>query len=229
LGCSGAAWDPALRCLARRPLGQPVVAPDLPGYGRSPGPREALGIDDLADWAAHLLAALGIARAYVAGNSMGCQVALALARRRPERVGGLVLVGPTTGERVPLWRYALGLLADGRHEPLRYNAALVRMYSQMGIPRFLATTRKMLDDDPLGQAGAVAAPCLVLWGRDDRIIPERAARRLAKTLPRGSFLTVEGAAHAVQFNKPDSFVEIALAFLAGAEAAMDRSHSVRER
>ena len=68
-------------------------------------------MEELADWAVRLMDALGVDRAHLAGNSMGCQVALALARRHPARVGGLVLVGPTAGERyIPFWRYALGLL-----------------------------------------------------------------------------------------------------------------------
>ena len=68
-------------------LSCPVFVPDLPGFGCSPGPREVLGMEDLADWTARLMETLGVTRAHLAGNSMGCQVALALARRQPERVG----------------------------------------------------------------------------------------------------------------------------------------------
>jgi pimeloyl-ACP methyl ester carboxylesterase len=61
-------------------------------------------MEELADWAARFLDAQGIARAHVAGNSMGGQVALALARRHPTRVGGLVLAGPTMGRHlIPAW------------------------------------------------------------------------------------------------------------------------------
>src|SRR5207249_7944369 len=137
-------WLPALRALARRSLEGPVWAPDMPGYGESPGPEEALGIVQLADWAVRLLDRLGIARAYLAANSMGCQVALALARRHPERVGHLVLAGPTTGKRfLPRRRYLLGLVVDGMREPPRYNATLACMYLQMGVRRYLATVRRM--------------------------------------------------------------------------------------
>src|SRR5438046_1071077 len=92
LACSADVWEPALRCLERDRLDQPVLAPDKPGYGHSPGPEEALGIAEMADWSARLLDTLRIERAHVTGYSMGCQVALALARRHPERVGSLVLV-----------------------------------------------------------------------------------------------------------------------------------------
>lgn len=190
----------------------------MPGYGHSAGPREALDVDALADWAARLLDDMGVGRAHVAGNSMGCQVALALARRHPDRVGGLVLVGPTQGVIVPGWRYVLGTMADGIQEPILYTGVLPRMYLQMGVARFIATFRKMLRDDTLGHAGAVQAPCLVVRGGGDSIIPDASARRLAAALPRGAYVKIDGSAHAVQFNRPASFVQTTLAFLAGTEA-----------
>ena len=217
LGCSSEAWEPSLRRLAETGVDAPVAAPDLPGYGHSPGPGEALGIEDLADWAARLLDALGIERAHAAGSSMGCQVALALARRHPGRVGGVVLVAPTTGRRVvPAWRYLIGLPLDGLAETLRYNVTLLRMYRQMGVPRYLATIPKMLQDDPIGEAARVAAPCLLLRGTRDRLVPDVAAHRLAAALPRAKFVHVPDAAHAIQFNNPGEFVRRARHFLAGA-------------
>jgi hypothetical protein len=44
-------------------------------------------------------------------------------------------------------------------EPLRYNATLLRMYWEMGIPRYLATVAKMLEDAPVSHAAEVSAPC----------------------------------------------------------------------
>ena len=152
LGCSSTIWGRAIRRLARCGLPCGVIAPDLPGYGRSEGPEEALSVDALADWTAELLDTLGIARAHVAGNSLGCQVALALARRHPDRVGALVLVGPTLGGGiVPAWRYVLGVLADGAREPVLYNGTLLRMYLQMGLRRFAATVPLLFADDTLGR------------------------------------------------------------------------------
>src|SRR5262249_5561206 len=97
LGCSVRAWGPAFRSFATMGLNRPVYAMDMPGYGRSQDPNHVLGIAELADWTTRLIDVLGIPRVHVAGNSMGCQVALALARRHPERVGGLVLTGGTDG------------------------------------------------------------------------------------------------------------------------------------
>ena len=223
LGCSSEAWKMALRELARRGLAHPVFVPDMPGFGCSPGPDEIMGMEDLADWAARLLDVLGVSKVHLAGNSMGGQVALALARRHPERVGGIVLVGSTVGEDyVPAWRYAVGLLVDGTREPLVYNLLLARMYAQQGIPRYLATTRKMLEDEPLKHADEVRAPCLVLRGGRDGIIPDAVARRLAAALPRGEFRRLEGASHALNFSRASEFIEIALEFWGRADRPLVR-------
>ena len=79
-----------------------VLAPDLPGFGRSPsGPDvaaavgadpEVPSIDVMADGLAATLRGAGVERAVVAGLSMGGYVALALAERNPGMVAGLGLV-----------------------------------------------------------------------------------------------------------------------------------------
>lgn len=213
LGCSGDAWTTVLDTLSSDGCAQSVAAPDLPGYGHSECSQGALGMDALGDWAADFLDKVGLARVHVAGQSMGCQVALALARRHPERVASLVLIGPTTGRRlVPLWRYAAGLALDGFAETLRYNITLARMYAQMGLLRYFATIPHMMQDDPFALAAHIAAPSLILRGVHDHVVPAQAARALAAALPLGRYMEVPRAAHALQFGKPSRFLDLVMPF-----------------
>ena len=213
LGCSGHVWEPVLHCLAECAEQRNVFAPDLPGYGHSPGPPETLGMPELAAWTTRLLDALGIERAHLAGNSMGCQVALALARHAPKRVGSLILLGPTVGDAVSGLRYGLGLLRDGVHEPLRYNLLLAYIYAQMGLPRYFATVKKMMADEPLTYAAEILAPCLVMRGECDGIISEDIVHQLAAALPSARAATIPHSAHAAQFHRPDAFTRLVLDFL----------------
>ena len=216
LGCSADAWRPTLGALARRRVDFPVFVPDMPGFGCSPGPKKAMTVPELADWLARVLDTLGIPQAHFAGNSLGGQVLLALARRHPARVGRLVLVGSTVGgQYISLARYAAGLVMDGLQEPLRYTAVLAYMYAQMGFVRYLATTQAMLEDEPLEYVDEILAPCLVMRGARDGIIPDAVARRLAAALPHGQFRRLSGSAHAMQFARPREFAEVALSFWAG--------------
>jgi pimeloyl-ACP methyl ester carboxylesterase len=220
IGCSADMWVPTLECLRQHGTDRHVVAPDMPGYGHSHGPPEALGIDDLADWSVRLLDRMEVMCAHVVGHSMGCQIGLALARRHPERVGALVLVGPTTGGRlVSAHRYLLGLLLDGLCEPLAYNRLLARTYWQMGVRRYLATVQKMLADDPLATAAELRTPCLIVRGERDAIVSDAVVRDLAAVLPHGILSAVPGAPHAVQFASPGEFTRRMLSFLEDAEGA----------
>lgn len=230
-GLAGGAdvWTRTLDCMAAQNLTQPIFAPDLPGCGKSPGPRAAMDVNALADWTARLLDALDVPCAHVAAQSLGCQVALALARRHPTRVGGMTLVGPTTGRRLESgWRYAVGMLTSFR-EPLSYKWLALRLARQMGVRRYVATVAQMLHDDPLAEIQAVRAPCLILRGALDPIIPEAVARELAERLPHGAFLPVAHAAHIVPWSQSGVFCRILLAFLAGASPVSSNPQPLANR
>src|SRR3984957_10853592 len=72
--------------------GYGVLAPDLPGHGRSAGAPLAT-IAEMADWTAALLDAAGAAKARLVGHSMGSLIALETAARHPTRVSSLSLIG----------------------------------------------------------------------------------------------------------------------------------------
>ncbi len=69
-----------------------VIAPDLPGFGRSPLPNHAITMTEYARDIDDLMDQLGVSSACVVGNSMGGFVAAELAIRFPHRVSSLVLV-----------------------------------------------------------------------------------------------------------------------------------------
>src|SRR5580704_10209752 len=72
--------------------GYGVLAPDLPGHGRSDG-APLTTIADMADWTADLLGAAGATKARLVGHSMGSLIALEAAARHPAKVSSLSLIG----------------------------------------------------------------------------------------------------------------------------------------
>ena len=91
---SGAYLMPTARVLATRGVN---VVPDLPGYGRSERRDRVLDIPGLAESTIAILDRLGIDKAVLVGNSMGCAISLEIAHHAPERVHRLVLVSPAGG------------------------------------------------------------------------------------------------------------------------------------
>src|SRR3982075_3452245 len=89
-GFNHTSWALHSRWFAHHGYG--VLAPDLPGHGRSSG--AALpSIADMADWTAALLDAAGAAKARLVGHSMGSLIALETAARHPAKVSALGLIG----------------------------------------------------------------------------------------------------------------------------------------
>lgn len=97
-----------------------VVAPDLPGFGRSEHPRRAYTLNFFAETVAALLESLRVAQAVLVGSSLGAAVALRVAQRRADLVARLVLVdGPPVRGR--LNKVQLMFLLPGQGEKL-YNS-----------------------------------------------------------------------------------------------------------
>ena len=109
------------KLLPRR--GHTTVSYDARGHGESSPASEGsgYGYDDLvADAAAVLDETVGEERAVMAGSSMGAHTAIAFALRHPERLVGLVLIGPAynglppSEESLREWEeLADGLESDG--------------------------------------------------------------------------------------------------------------------
>jgi pimeloyl-ACP methyl ester carboxylesterase len=90
LGGSQLNWvqvAPALAGLGR------VLAPDLPGFGRSPRAGRSTRLMDERRWLSTFIAKLATGRVVVAGNSMGGAIAMLQAAVDPASVAGVVLTG----------------------------------------------------------------------------------------------------------------------------------------
>lgn len=86
---SAATWNEVIPVLSRF---YTVIAPDLPGHGRSAKPRGDYSLGALASFLRDLMATLGHERATVVGQSLGGGIAMQFAYQYPERVERLVLV-----------------------------------------------------------------------------------------------------------------------------------------
>ena len=105
-------WDGVAAALAA--AGHPAVAVDLRGHGASDKPDDGYDVVTVAADVAALVAALGLERPIVAGQSWGGNVVLELARRSPETVRGIVCVDGGWIElrsQFPSWEACADVLA----------------------------------------------------------------------------------------------------------------------
>jgi pimeloyl-ACP methyl ester carboxylesterase len=181
-----------------------VFAPDLPGYGRSEQPRAPLGIADLAIALAGWLDAAGLWRPVFVANSMGCQIVTELAVRRPERVGPMVLVGPTVDpQRRSARHHVFSGLRDAAREPRSLVARAARDDAAVGAGALLATARSALADRIEQRLPSVTPPTVVVRGEHDAFVGQRWADEATALLPRGRLVVVAREPHAVHYTRPD--------------------------
>jgi pimeloyl-ACP methyl ester carboxylesterase len=172
-----------------------VFAPDLP-RGRA--------IGELADWLAGWTDDAHVGPAVCIANSMGCQVAVEHAVRRPERVSALVLVGPTVDPRArTLVEQGVRLARDAVSEPPALIWTVATDYARSGPLRTVRWARRMLEHRIEDRLPLVAAPTLVVRGERDAIVPREWAQRVASLVPDGEFAEIPGAAHATHFTHPE--------------------------
>ena len=190
-----------------------VLAPDLPGFGRTEGP-PALGVPAQARALAEWADALGIGPAAYVGHSVSAQTVMQLAVDRPERVRALVLAAPTGDPRRPrLLRQAVGFAAAAFVEPAALIPAVGDPYLRAGIPRWLRTWIAASRHDVMPLAPRISAPALVLLGARDPVVSRRFGRRLADALPAGRLAVAEHGAHGVVFDAADEFNRLVSGFL----------------
>jgi 2-hydroxy-6-oxonona-2,4-dienedioate hydrolase len=213
LGVSHRYFRPTLEELARD---VEVWAPDFPGFGRSERPRRVLGVGELAGLLLAWMDAVGMARAVLLGNSMGCQTAVEAAVRAPERVAALVLAGPTADDEARSFFAQLGrLVRDSLREPLSLNAVVALDYLSAGPRRTVQTARLALRHAIEERARLVVAPTLVLRGERDPIAPQAWVERLAARFPAGRTAIVPGAAHAAHWSHPAAVADAVLGMVPG--------------
>jgi 2-hydroxy-6-oxonona-2,4-dienedioate hydrolase len=210
-----------------------VYVPDLPGYGRSDRPPEGdLTVPELADVVLAWMDRVGLERPHLFGNSFGCQVIADLAARHPDRVGRLVLQGPTMDPHArSAWQQALRWLAVTPFERCSEGPVLLRDLWDVGLRRAINMIRMALHDPIEQKLRRIRAPTLVVRGTRDAIVPQRWAEEAARLLPHGQLIVIERAAHTINYSQPSWLVDAVWPFLVGLPeaSALSSCASIAER
>jgi pimeloyl-ACP methyl ester carboxylesterase len=223
-------WMPVHDLLARR---RRVVLPVHPGFGASEGLEAIETMEDLVFHTLDVLDTLGLDRVDVAGLSLGGWLAAELALRHPGRVDRLVLVD-AAGVRVP--GVPMGnpfMLPPPRLRELTFHDPV----SPVAVALFPdAPPLERLETVLRGREAAarllwhpaqqyrkltsrlwrIGAPTLVVWGREDRLIPLAYGEAYARGIPGARLEILDGCGHLPPFEHPERFAEIVLGFLDGA-------------
>ena len=226
-------WGSVMPALAAK---HRVIALDQVGFGRSDKPLLNYRVSTFVDFLDGFLNELKIKRASLVGNSLGGWVAADFALKHPDRIERLVLsdaagyaaLAKTMDPR------ALNALRLASREDIRYLGPLTfrdkRFYEDVDLAfkqRVTAgdgyTVSQILGsmirgEDVLdGQLGAIEKPTLILWGRDDKLIPVSFAARFNKEINASQLRIIDGCGHMPHVECAEKFNHALLQFLGEAE------------
>jgi pimeloyl-ACP methyl ester carboxylesterase len=194
-----------------------TLVPDLPGFGRSAKAADLLDVPDLAHAAARFLDERGIESATLVGNSMGCPVILEFAHHYPERLERAILVSPAGGLHNQPLRRAMGQLArDGGREPARMVTVATPDYLRFGVPSTFKMFHALTQYPSLERLLELQIPTLVVMGDRDPLLPgpARVQEIASRTDNHVLVVTIEGAAHAINFSHPGELSHVIRLFMA---------------
>ena len=204
--------------------GVPQIAQIMADAAQGKKISAAYSLDDMADDAAGLLAALSIARAHIVGASMGGMIAQLVAAHHPEKTISLVSIMSSTGnpELPPAKPEAMAVLmtrppGNDLQAIVDSGVKAARVIGSPAYPADEKTLRANIEADvkrsncPAGFARQIAAvmmtgdrraelkkitaPTLVIHGLDDPLVPVQAGRDSAANIKGAKLLEIPGMGH----------------------------------
>ncbi|WP_421994539.1 alpha/beta fold hydrolase [Reyranella sp.] len=205
-----------------------VLVPHHPGYSRSPRPDWMRSTRDIAIVYRGLLNKLGLSRPALVGLGFGGWIAAEMATMAPGDLSHLVLAGamgikPPQGD---ILDQAITGYVDYVRAGFHDQAAFDRLYgAEPSVDQLemwdicremsfrIAWKPYMYSQTLPHLLGAVAAPALVVWGEDDRVVPPSAGRRYVEVLPSARLEIVPSCGHCVEMEQPETLARLVSNFI----------------
>jgi pimeloyl-ACP methyl ester carboxylesterase len=235
LGGASTSWQATAERLADRFR---VIAPDLPGFGRSPIPAADYTPGFFVDVLVGLLDRMGVEETHAIGSSMGGQVALELGLGHPERVNRLIAVAPAGvppadfegTEALAAYREITeaqtvgeveAVLAAVQPEELegpergRDPEEILAYVRREGAGRaFEATLAASAEARRLGpHLDRLQRPTLIAWGRADPMIPWQVVRPVLAGARQPTVASFADTGHSPHNHRPNAFEGLVRAFV----------------
>jgi pimeloyl-ACP methyl ester carboxylesterase len=222
IGTCGAFWDAVVARLADR---YRCVTVDLRGHGDSDVPNDGFSLDDLGADVIELLRMERAVGAVIVGCQLGGMVAQGIALKAPELLAGIVLAD-TSHRQTPEGHDAMQLRADASRNgmPEMVVATLARWFPApflaLNPPEVQACRAWLNEDEPMVLSWAweaigdlsygerlkdIKLPALVLRGSVDASSDREIMQEMARLLPRGRYVELDGAGRVAPLEQPAAF------------------------
>lgn len=226
-----AGWQPWHEELART---HTVYAPSQPGFNGTERPDWVYTITDVAHFNLEMIQTLGLDSYILMGASMGGWVAAEMAAMCPPGLRALILVDaagvkPEQGEIAEIFMCS----SETRLKQ--------RFFDPSQVPNYERYTRQLTPEEQTVEHAnremasrlcwnpylhnfslpyylrKVSTPTLIIWGREDAIIPVECGALYQRALPHATLKVIDHCGHSPAIEKPQAFLAAVTTFLAGLE------------
>jgi len=231
LGGQAENWQFTIPALAAK---YRVLAPDQIGFGKSDKPLLKYRVGTYVDFLDKFLSQLNIEKATLVGNSLGGWIAGLYTVRYPSRVEKLVLVDaagltPEVLDPKPILRLNASTREEVRdslkaafyNKALAENPAVVDQFLTIRVTNGDGYTISSLTESILrGEdfldtlLGEIKKPTLIVWGKQDGLLPYSDAERFQKGIAGSELFAIDECGHVPMFEKPVEFNAKVLEFIA---------------
>jgi len=229
LGASAERW---LRVIPHLRSKYRLIIPDLIGFGHSDKPSVDYTMDFLSNFVFRFLGALGIERTSLVGSSLGGQIVAECASTQSGVIDKIVLVSPSgmmKRSTPALDAYMLAALyptpdnalmalrmmvEKGEVEQRLVNDFITRMNLPNAKFALLSTVLGIKNaTDFEDKLRKITSPTLILWGKQDKVIPVEYASPFMSAITESKFVEIPGCGHVPHVEQPEKFADIILNFL----------------
>lgn len=231
-------WD---GCSAEWIKNRRVIRMDMPAFGLTgPSASNDYSIDAYVDFLHQFLQKLNVQQCFLAGNSLGGEIAFSYTAAYPDEVNKLILIDPAgypienakgslafTLGRTPVLKNLLTIvtplsvvrksLEDVYGNKTLVTDALVEQYRDLacreGNRKALVVRLNSKQNSDTSIIKNIATPTLIIWGDQDFLIPISNAYKFQRDLPNDTLVIMKGIGHVPMEESPEKVVPLINNFL----------------
>jgi pimeloyl-ACP methyl ester carboxylesterase len=231
-------WD---ACTGEWAKDKRVIRMDLPAFGLTgPAPDNDYSIEAYVDFLHQFLQRLQVNQCFLAGNSLGGQIAYSYCAKHPGNVKKLILMDPAgypienaKGNlafnlgRTPVLKHVLKIVTplsvvrksieDVYGDKTLVTDSLVMMYRDMacraGNRNALVVRLNMPQSGDTNLIKGISTPAMIIWGDQDFLIPLANAYKFHRDLPNDTLVVLKGIGHVPMEESPAQVISLVKSFI----------------
>ena len=223
-GGSSESWKAVMEELSKEDFF--LICPDLPGFGMSEAPPRPWGIKDYVGFVSGFVSSLNIEKFILLGHSFGGAIAILYSVFFPEKVESLVLVGSSGLKRKKGVKTKIILsfskVAKKIRLPLNVENKLRKLFYAIflrgsdypeakGVMR--EALKSALDADLDSQLSKIKCKTLIIWGRQDKIVPLKYGLLMKERIKKSKLEILPYHGHSPHLENPAKLSQMIASFI----------------